>query len=63
MGENPWSEIEERKNRERDAKAGDEIPESKKGDDSSRVRSSKEPAEDPEKRRVAKKLEERERGS
>ncbi|MEW6636234.1 MAG: hypothetical protein AB1425_05410 [Actinomycetota bacterium] len=60
MGENPWSEIEERKNRERDAKAGDELPEEKKGDPSSRLQSSREPSEDPEKRRVAKKLEERE---
>ena len=61
MGENPWSEIEERKRRERDAKAGEELPEGKKGDASSRVEASEGPAEDQEKREVVEKLKRRER--
>ncbi len=61
MGENPWSEIEERKRRERDAKAGEELPEEKKGDASSRVEASEGPAEDQEKREVVEKLKKRER--
>jgi hypothetical protein len=61
MGENPWSEIEERKRRERDAKAGEELPEGKKGDSSSRVEASEGPAEDQEKREVVEKLKRRER--
>jgi hypothetical protein len=63
MGENRWSELEERKRNETDAKAGDEIPKGKKGDASSRLRASEEPAEDEEKREVVEKLEERERES
>jgi hypothetical protein len=61
MGENPWSEIEERKRRERDAKAGDQLPEGKKGDASSRVETSEGPAENQEKREVVEKLKKRER--
>lgn len=60
MGINRWSDIEERKRNETDAKAGDEIPEQKQGDASSRLETSEGPAEDQEKRRVVKKLEERE---
>jgi hypothetical protein len=63
MGVNPWSDIEERKRNETDAKAGDSLPEEKKGDTSSRLQASEEPAEDEEKREVVEKLEERERGS
>lgn len=60
MGINRWSDIEERKKNERDAKAGDEIPQDEKGDASSRLQTSEGPAEDPEKQRVLKKLEGRE---
>ena len=60
MGINRWSDIEERKKQETDAKAGDQTPEESKGDASSRVESSQGPAEDEEKRRVIEKLEERE---
>ncbi len=63
MGINRWSDIEERKRNETDAKAGDEVPAEKKGDASSRLQASEEPAENEEKRRVVEKLEERERGS
>ncbi len=63
MGINRWSDIEERKRNETDAKAGDEIPAEKKGDASSRMQASEEPAENEEKREVVKKLEERERNS
>ena len=63
MGINRWSDIEERKRNETDAKAGDEIPAEKKGDTSSRMQASEEPAENEEKREVVKKLEERERDS
>ncbi|HZF59328.1 MAG TPA: hypothetical protein VEZ19_12780 [Rubrobacter sp.] len=63
MGINRWSDIEERKRNETDAKAGDEIPAEKKGDASSRMQASEEPAENEEKREVVKKLEERERDS
>ncbi len=63
MGINRWSDIEERKRNETDAKAGDELPKGKKGDASSRVEASKEPAEDQEKREVVEKLKERERES
>jgi hypothetical protein len=59
MGINRWSGgIEERKRNEADAKAGDELPEEKQGDASSRVEASEEPAENPEKRRTLKKLRE-----
>jgi hypothetical protein len=60
MGINRWSDIEERKRNETDAKASDEIPEGKKGDTSSRVDASEEPAEDREKHEVVEKLKERE---
>ena len=61
MGINRWSGgIEDRKRNETDAKAGDEVPEEKKGDASSRMETSEEPAENEEKRRVREKLEERE---
>ncbi|CAA9460314.1 MAG: hypothetical protein AVDCRST_MAG14-2325 [uncultured Rubrobacteraceae bacterium] len=60
MGINRWSDIEERKRNETDAKAGDELPEEKKGDASSRVEASEEPTEDREKREVVEKLKERE---
>ena len=43
MGVNRWSDIEERKRNESDAKAGDELPADKKGDASSRLRSSEGP--------------------
>ena len=59
MGINRWSDIEERKRNETDAKAGDELPKEKAGDASSRLETSKEPAEDEEKRRVVEKLRER----
>lgn len=60
MGENRWSDIEEQKRNEREAKAGDELPETEKGDASSRLETSKDPAEDEEKRRVVEKLQGRE---
>jgi hypothetical protein len=61
MGINRWSGgIEDRKRNETDAKAGDEVPKRKKGDASSRLEASEEPAENEEKRRVREKLEERE---
>ena len=63
MGINRWSDIEERKRNEADAKAGDELPKGKKGDASSRLQSSEGPAEDDEKREVVEKLQKRERGS
>lgn len=63
MGENRWSDIEERKRNETDAKAGDQIPEEQQGDASSRLEASKDPAEDDEKRRIVEKLKEREEDS
>jgi hypothetical protein len=60
MGINRFSDIEERKRNETDAKAGDEVPEGKKGDSTSRLRASEEPAESKEKREVVEKLKERE---
>ena len=59
MGINRFSDLEERKRNEADAKAGDEIPKKEKGDASSRVEASDTPAEDAEKREVVKKLEQR----
>ena len=61
MGINRWSDIEERKRNETDAKAGDELPKGKKGDASSRLEASEGPAEDEEKREVVEKLKKRER--
>jgi hypothetical protein len=63
MGINRWSDIEERKRNETDAKAGEEVPKGKKGDASSRLQASEEPAEAKEKRQVLEKLEKRERES
>jgi hypothetical protein len=61
MGINRWSGVEDRKRNETDAKAGDELPEGKKGDASSRVEASEGPSEEPEKREVLEKLKKRER--
>jgi hypothetical protein len=62
MGINRWSGgVEDRKRKERDAKAGDDLAREKKGDASSRVEASEGPADDPEKREVLEKLEKRER--
>ena len=63
MGINRWSDVEERKRNETDAKAGAEVPAAKKGDASSRLDASKGPAEDEEKREVVEKLKKRERDS
>jgi hypothetical protein len=63
MGINRWSDIEERKRNETDAKAGDEVPKGNKGDASSHLQASEGPAEDEEKRQVVEKLEKRERES
>ena len=63
MGINRWSDVEERKRNETDAKAGDKVPDAKKGDASSRLAASKGPAEDKEKREVVEKLRERENDS
>lgn len=64
MGINRWSGgTEYRKRNEKLAKASDEVPTEKKGDASSRVDASREPAEDEEKRRVLEKLEDREQNS
>ena len=63
MGENRWSDIEERKRNETNAKAGDTIPEEGGGDASSRLEASKDPAQDEEKRRIAEKLRNQEEGS
>ena len=60
MGINRFSDIEERKRNETDAKAGDEVPKGKKGDVSSRLQASEGPTEDEEKRRVLEKLKDRE---
>lgn len=61
MGINRWSGgTEDRKRNETDAKAGDQIPKDEKGDESSRLEASRGPADDPGKRRVVEKLEDRE---
>jgi len=60
MGINRFSDMEERKRNETDAKAGDEVPKEKKGDASSRLQASESPAEDKEKREVVEKLKKRE---
>jgi hypothetical protein len=59
MGINRWSDVEQRKRNETEAKAGDEIPKNEKGDASSRLQASEGPAEDEEKREVVEKLRER----
>jgi hypothetical protein len=56
MGINRWSDVEQRKRRETEAKAGEEIPKKEKGDASSRLQASEGPAEDEEKRAVVEKL-------
>jgi hypothetical protein len=63
MGINRFSDIEERKRNETDAKAGDKVPKGEKGDPSSRVDASEEPAEDSKKREIVEKLKEREQDS
>jgi hypothetical protein len=63
MGINRFSDIEERKRNETDAKAGDEVPKGGKGDVSSRVEASEGLAEDPEKSEVVEKLKEQEQDS
>ena len=60
MGINRWSDIEERKRNETDAKAGDQLPAENKGDASSRLQASEGPKENEEKREVVEKLKERE---
>jgi hypothetical protein len=58
---NRFSDIEERKRNETDAKVGDELPKGeKKGDVSSRLQASEGPTEDEEKREVVERLNERE---
>ena len=63
MGINRFSDIEERKRNEADAKAGDELPKEEQGDTYSRVENSEGPTENPEKRRALKKLREQEQDS
>jgi hypothetical protein len=63
MGINRYSDIEERKRNETDAKAGDKVPKGGKGDASSRVEASEGPAEDSKKREVVEKLKKREQDS
>ena len=63
MGINRWSDIEQRKRNETDAKAGDEVPKAKKGDASSRLQASEGPAENEEKREVVEKLQKRQQES
>ena len=62
VGINRWSGgTEDRKRKEKDAKAGEKLAEGGKGDESSRLEASEEPTADPEKRRVVEKLEQQER--
>jgi hypothetical protein len=63
MGINRFSDIEERKRNETDAKAGDEVPKRKKGDASSRLQACEGPAETEDKREVVEKLKKREHES
>jgi hypothetical protein len=63
MGINRWSDVEQRKRNETDAKAGDELPKEQKGDASSRLQGSEGPDEDEEKRNVVEKLRQRESDS
>ena len=63
MGINRWSDVEQRKRNETDAKAGDELPKERKGDASSRLQGSEGPAEDEDKRNVVEKLRQRESDS
>jgi hypothetical protein len=63
MGINRFSDIEERKRNETDAKAGEKFAKGKKGDASSRVEASEGPAEDSKKREVVEKLQKLEEDS
>ncbi len=63
MGINRFSDIEQRRRNEANAKAGDEVPKGKKGDASSREAASEGPTEDPEKREVVERLKEQEQDS
>ncbi len=64
MGINRWSDVEQRKRNETDAKAGDDdLPKDEKGDASSRLQGSEGPAEDEEKREVVEKLRKRDSDS
>ena len=63
MGINRWSDVEQRKRNETEAKAGDEMPKTDRCDASSRLQASESPAEDEEKREVVEKLREREDNS
>ena len=60
MGINRWSDIEERKRIEPDAKAGDELAAEDKGDTSSRLQASEGPKDNEEKREVVEKFKARE---
>jgi hypothetical protein len=60
VGINRWSDIEERKRNETNAKAGEELPAEEKGDDASRLQASEGPMENEEKREILKKLKKRE---
>ena len=60
MGINRWSDIEERKRIETDAKAGDELAAEVKGDTSSRLQASEGPKDNEEKREVVEKFKARE---
>jgi predicted transcriptional regulator YheO len=60
VGINRFSDIEERKRNETEAKAGDEVAAENKGDTASRLQASEGPKENEEKREVVKKLKERE---
>ena len=59
VGINRWSDLEERKRNETDAKAGEELAAEDKGDASSRLQASEGPKENEEKREVVEKLKER----
>jgi len=63
MGINRWNEREEKRMKANDPDASPHVTEDRKGDASSRLDESEEPAESEEKRRVAEKLREREEGS
>jgi hypothetical protein len=60
VGINRWSDVEERKRNETDAKAGDELAAEDKADTSSRLQASEGPKENEEKREAVKKLKARE---
>jgi hypothetical protein len=60
VGINRWSDIEERKRIETDAKAGDELAAEDKGDTSSRLQASEGPKDNEEKREVVEKFKARE---